>query len=83
LDEPAASIFKGTVSSTKKLITASGITGFITSIYYLYKLILPPSLATPIHSRTPLIRINWDDEDPDMQKIRITGFFFENVLLAV
>ena len=32
------------------------------------------------YSRTPLIRFNWDDELPDMQKIRIIGFFFENRL---
>jgi len=32
------------------------------SIYYLYKSNTPASLAMSIHSRTPLIRINWDDE---------------------
>jgi len=37
-------------------------------------------------SRTPLLWINWEDEisgyaeHPDMQNIRIIGFFFENKL---
>ena len=41
---------------------------------------MPASLAVSIHSITPLNQINWDDEDPDKQKIRITGFFFLNEL---
>jgi hypothetical protein len=28
-----------------------------------------------LYSVPPLIRINWDDESPDMQKNRIIGFF--------
>jgi hypothetical protein len=31
-----------------------------------------------MYSRTPIIRINWDETD--MQKIRIIGFVFENRL---
>ena len=31
-------------------------------------------------SRTPFIRIIWDGKLPDTQKIRLTGFFFENRL---
>jgi hypothetical protein len=30
-----------------------------------------------LYSRTPLIRINWDESHTDMQKIRIMWFFFE------
>ena len=28
------------------------------------------------YNRTPLIQINWDGQQPDMQKIRIIGFFY-------
>jgi len=34
-------------------------------------------LHLTLYSRTPLIRINWDDKHPGLQKIRIIGFFFE------
>ena len=41
------------------------------------------NLQYPLHNkygRTPLIRIKWDSEPSHMQKIRITGFVFENRL---
>ena len=33
-----------------------------------------------MYRRTQLIGINWNYSHPDMQKIRIIGFFFENRL---
>jgi hypothetical protein len=41
----------------------------------------PAARAVPKYSRTPLIRIKWDDEPhPNMQKFRIIGFSCENKL---
>ena len=36
-----------------------------------------------VYSRTPLMRINWEAIQPDMQKIRIIGFFVKQVTLVV
>ena len=51
-------------------LTVSFTTPFIPTVYSYFKY---------KYSRTPLIRINRGASHPDMRKIRIIGFFFENM----